>query len=359
MTVCVSIVCNTQTTDTEQSALRTKNIPKMILQPFHYRTMSDSQIRTTISSMDENDGGNISRSRRSNEVSPKRQWWRNKFSPGVASKSESTSCSMNSFHSLRNVLLNQKRSKNSSENNGASKRNSSKNKKTTGNNNLSFRNIKNFARTGSWRFGMDSGKCYSNLSKNAQKHLNIPLDDDDYHTMEALQLLEQDNDDRDSTHCNSESTPTSTGGSSFSSSSFSVLGLKSCLKVKTLQDSLAVEDSKDAAAQGKANSIHFSKVTIQYHDLVLGDHPQVSGGAPLALGCWESSEEVSVSQHERERLDRCEKVPWKERSTLTVVARERMLVQAGVSYRSIRQRITRMKILKDLQMRSCEKGYEV
>ena len=200
-------------------------------------------------------------------------------------------------------------------------------------------------KSGSWRFASDAPTTASSMSKKAQ---NFIIHSDLKQNEASFKLLEMENEeDESSTNGNSDATIPS------SNSSFSSYELKSSMKIKTQEDSLNRAFRGNAVNSDEhSGGIHFSKITVHYHDYILGDHPEVSGGAPLALGCWESSEELMFSEYETERQDRCRQSPWADRAVISAVARERMLVAAGVPYRSIRRRITRMKIQKDLQLRS-------
>lgn len=173
----------------------------------------------------------------------------------------------------------------------------------------------------------------------------------DHLTVQNLhQLLEMDRGvDKSSTHCISVA---STAPSSGSSLSFSCFEAKSCLKVKKQEDSICkIYQLSPKETNRQSPCIEFQKVTVHYHKLTLGDHPGVSCGAPLALGCWESSEELSVTDHECERKARCQKSPWEERTTIPAPVRERMLMEDGVSFRSIRRRVTQIKLQNELQLK--------
>ena len=57
-------------------------------------------------------------------------------------------------------------------------------------------------------------------------------------------------------------------------------GGKGIMKVKTLHDSLSSSEGKVHHSK-RSNSVHFHDVSIREYNLVIGDNPSVSGGAPL------------------------------------------------------------------------------
>ena len=99
--------------------------------------------------------------------------------------------------------------------------------------------------------------------------------------------------------------------------------------------------------------VSFDQVTTHYHRLVLGDHPQVSNGVPVAFGGWESSHDQSLEEFEaiRERFSK-EEDPWGCRCRLSAKVREAMLLEEGVTSQSIRQRLNIMKIQNNTALRS-------
>lgn len=57
-------------------------------------------------------------------------------------------------------------------------------------------------------------------------------------------------------------------------------GGKGIMKVKTLRDSLSSSEGKVQYSR-RSNSVQFHDVSIREYNLVIGDNPSVSGGAPL------------------------------------------------------------------------------
>lgn len=58
-------------------------------------------------------------------------------------------------------------------------------------------------------------------------------------------------------------------------------GRKGIMKVKTLSDSLSSSEGKVQHHSRRSNSVQFHDVSIREYNLVIGDNPSVSGGAPL------------------------------------------------------------------------------
>mmetsp|Transcript_12806 Transcript_12806/g.28164 ORF Transcript_12806/g.28164 Transcript_12806/m.28164 type:complete len:273 (-) Transcript_12806:43-861(-) len=200
---------------------------------------------------------------------------------------------------------------------------------------------------------VSAGSSNKHMSKQAQSHLNkadtagnggeqdlAPIG-----FSKPLQLAANQEKEDTTTECISESSRSS--NASFAPSTEGIL------KITTQETSLQTSYGDVFTKQTKTRpSVQFTRVTIQYHKVILGDHPQVTSGAPIALGSWDSSTETSLSEYERQRDESGQREPWKDRSRLSAKTRESMLVEAGVPHQSIRQRINRIKIQKDLMLRA-------
>jgi len=166
-------------------------------------------------------------------------------------------------------------------------------------------------------------------------------------------IVRQQSHDSEMTEDDTESSVSSTFTSFHSSD-----GRASSLRVKTQDESLLCTYPKTGASTSsirKCTSIGFSNVTNHFHTLVMGDHPEVQRGVPVALGDWESSDQVSVTEYEAERkrqLQCSETLPWECRTRLSAQCRQKMLLEAGVSFQCIQQRIHRIKIKNNLALRS-------
>lgn len=124
------------------------------------------------------------------------------------------------------------------------------------------------------------------------------------------------------------------------------------LKVKTQEESLLKEYNVIPRVDAN-NCIRFGHVTTHYHEIIIGDHPEVSTGVPVSLGSWEGCDDgVTLAQHEEERAKRCQDCPWHHRSKLSSKERERMLIEAGISYQTIRLKINSMKVQNNLRLRA-------
>mmetsp|Transcript_5337 Transcript_5337/g.10962 ORF Transcript_5337/g.10962 Transcript_5337/m.10962 type:complete len:284 (+) Transcript_5337:119-970(+) len=141
----------------------------------------------------------------------------------------------------------------------------------------------------------------------------------------------------------------------------------SSIKIKTQEESL------QELYRGRSHdqNIGFSNVTIHYHELTLGDHPEVSQGVPVCLGepatttttaddaPWPAAplvDQVTVREHEREREQRCcadgGAGCWEDRARLSAKDRQRMLIEAGVPFQSIRNKMHCIKMQNHLQLRN-------
>lgn len=116
---------------------------------------------------------------------------------------------------------------------------------------------------------------------------------------------------------------------------FSATPLKSCLKVKTLQESLqeehtTMQDIALTSSAGFNSKIQFSTIEIRLYSRCLGDNPSVQYGPPLSIDwhCF-SRRLVRVDDYEDEHPSECRT----DRDFLVVSAdqREKWLQQAGYS----------------------------
>eukprot|EP00522_Entomoneis_paludosa_P011882 CAMPEP_0172440146 /NCGR_PEP_ID=MMETSP1065-20121228/888_1 /TAXON_ID=265537 /ORGANISM="Amphiprora paludosa, Strain CCMP125" /LENGTH=251 /DNA_ID=CAMNT_0013188929 /DNA_START=56 /DNA_END=811 /DNA_ORIENTATION=+ len=126
---------------------------------------------------------------------------------------------------------------------------------------------------------------------------------------------------------------------------------KGCLKAKTQEASLLTSTSHRRSAR---HSVQFTTVTIHYHNLIVGDHPQVTSGVPVALGSWQSSQQVSVTDYEQANQTRnaTMSTPWSERCQISAKERQRRLLEAGVPLSCIQTKINCMKIQRHAALRS-------
>lgn len=132
--------------------------------------------------------------------------------------------------------------------------------------------------------------------------------------------------------------------SSMDSLSSASMELRSVLKISTQKESLQHSYSKSAREGKERKSCRFSSVTVHYHGLILGDHPGVSCGAPIALGNWMSSHETTVDAEE----EVYDKQSRRHQLRLPAEVRERMLLDVGISLDTIRTMAENVKIQNDL-----------
>lgn len=79
---------------------------------------------------------------------------------------------------------------------------------------------------------------------------------------------------------------------------------KSCLKVKTQAESLAITPTRSPSSSNQAKSVYFSTLEIHVFALQLGDNPSTSSaGVPLAIGAHAFSKTLAVDDHEESRKD--------------------------------------------------------
>lgn len=109
------------------------------------------------------------------------------------------------------------------------------------------------------------------------------------------------------------------------------------------------QTQRDVSDESSSHKVVFGAVTVQYHRLDLGNHPDVSSGVPVTLGTWEGSEQFSVDELEQDRERRRSSCPWE--PTLSAKQREQMLLDAGVPMHSIQRRIHALKIQNNLLLR--------
>ena len=109
------------------------------------------------------------------------------------------------------------------------------------------------------------------------------------------------------------------------------------------------QTQSDVSDESSSRKVVFGAVTVQYHRLDLGNHPDVSSGVPVTLGTWEGSEQFSVDELEQDRERRRSSCPWE--PTLSAKQREQMLLDAGVPMHSIQRRIHALKIQNNLLLR--------
>eukprot|EP00521_Asterionellopsis_glacialis_P007947 CAMPEP_0195287276 /NCGR_PEP_ID=MMETSP0707-20130614/4405_1 /TAXON_ID=33640 /ORGANISM="Asterionellopsis glacialis, Strain CCMP134" /LENGTH=242 /DNA_ID=CAMNT_0040347017 /DNA_START=51 /DNA_END=779 /DNA_ORIENTATION=+ len=149
--------------------------------------------------------------------------------------------------------------------------------------------------------------------------------------------------------------------------------MKSCLKVKTQEESLhrnwlstaplptagpiliAPQDPQHSDSDAESSptiDLKFSTVDVQEHSYELGDNPSVSSGAPLTIG-WEPFRAftMSVDDYESERLlhrsPSCNRIPKFDR--------DEILKEAGYSRSQLVEATKALQKLKKQQLKNSKK----
>ena len=84
--------------------------------------------------------------------------------------------------------------------------------------------------------------------------------------------------------------------------------LRNCMKVKTVEESLKTNLQTTARKTSRGElSVSFSDVEVRSHEMILGDNPAVTSGAPVTID-WipqgEASYKISVYEREVIRVTR-------------------------------------------------------
>lgn len=105
---------------------------------------------------------------------------------------------------------------------------------------------------------------------------------------------------------------------------------KSCLKVKSLKESLQNEETTHRVASRKQSCIHFSTIEIRLYHRRVGDNPSVPDGPPLSMD-WNCFASQVLDLNDYEEKHPTTELLHKNEMLLSALEREDWLREAGHS----------------------------